>query len=128
MLSGVGLACSLLILAPICRGNRPAPFLPSAFTLSNSWHYFQASANGALCNSMKIATFNVNGIRSRLSNLVEWLQRESPDVVCLQELKATDDAFPVLALRAAGYESVWNGQKSWNGVAILARGAVPVET
>jgi len=76
---------------------------------------------------MKIATFNVNGIRSRLSNLLEWLQRESPDVVCLQELKASDDAFPALALRSAGYGAVWHGQKSWNGVAILARDANPVE-
>jgi exodeoxyribonuclease-3 len=77
---------------------------------------------------MKIATFNVNGIRSRLPNLLEWLQREAPDAVCLQELKATDEAFPVLALRSAGYGAVWNGQKSWNGVAILARGTNPVET
>ena len=77
---------------------------------------------------MKIATFNVNGIRSRLSNLLEWLQRETPDVACLQELKATDDAFPALALRAAGYEAIWNGQKAWNGVAILARGTHPIET
>jgi exodeoxyribonuclease-3 len=77
---------------------------------------------------MKIATFNVNGIRSRLSNLVEWLEREKPDVVCLQELKASEDAFPQLALRAAGYEAIWNGQKSWNGVAILARNVIPIET
>src|SRR3982750_1823137 len=76
---------------------------------------------------MKIATYNVNGIRSRLPNLLEWLQRESPDVACLQELKAVDESFPMLALKAAGYEAVWHGQKSWNGVAILARGAVPVE-
>lgn len=77
---------------------------------------------------MKIATYNVNGIRSRLPNLLEWLQRETPDIVCLQELKAADDAFPVLAIEAAGYGAVWHGQKSWNGVAILARGAKPVET
>jgi exodeoxyribonuclease III len=77
---------------------------------------------------MKVATFNVNGIRSRLSNLLEWLRRETPDVVCLQELKAPDEAFPALALREAGYGAVWNGQKSWNGVAILARDSVPIET
>jgi|SRR5579859_602442 len=77
---------------------------------------------------MKIATFNVNGIRSRLPNLLEWLQREAPDIVCLQELKSTDDAFPALALRSVGYHAVWNGQKSWNGVAILSRGSEPVET
>jgi exodeoxyribonuclease III len=76
---------------------------------------------------MKIATFNVNGIRSRLTNLLEWLRREQPDAVCLQELKASDEAFPALALSSAGYEAIWHGQKSWNGVALLARGAKPVE-
>jgi len=76
---------------------------------------------------MKIATFNVNGIRSRLSNLLEWLQRETPDIVCLQELKASEDVFPLLAIRTAGYGAVWHGQKSWNGVAILTRGTDPVE-
>src|SRR5688572_738778 len=77
---------------------------------------------------MKIATFNVNGIRARLGNLLAWLEREKPDVACLQELKAVDDACPVMAIKAAGYNAIWNGQKSWNGVAILARGAQPVET
>ncbi|HLH55806.1 MAG TPA: exodeoxyribonuclease III [Verrucomicrobiae bacterium] len=77
---------------------------------------------------MKIATYNVNGIRSRLPNLLEWLAREKPDIACLQELKAHDEAFPGLAIRAAGYGAVWNGQKSWNGVAILARDTEPVET
>lgn len=77
---------------------------------------------------MKIATYNVNGIRSRLPNLLEWLEREAPDIVCLQELKAPDEAFPVIAIAAAGYQAVWHGQKAWNGVAILARGATPLET
>jgi exodeoxyribonuclease-3 len=77
---------------------------------------------------MKIATFNVNGIRARLGNLLEWLEREKPDVACLQELKAADDAFPAMAIKAAGYGAIWHGQKSWNGVAILARGCDPVET
>jgi exodeoxyribonuclease-3 len=77
---------------------------------------------------MKIATFNVNGIRSRLSNLIEWLNRETPDVVCLQELKAADDSFPTTTINEAGYRAIWHGQKSWNGVAILARGADPIET
>src|SRR5215470_10956007 len=77
---------------------------------------------------MKVATFNVNGIRSRLPNLLEWLRREAPDVVCLQELKALDEDFPALAIRSAGYGAIWNGQKSWNGVAILARDTHPVET
>jgi exodeoxyribonuclease-3 len=76
---------------------------------------------------VKIATFNVNGIRSRLSHLLQWLEREAPDIACLQELKAIDAAFPVQALRDAGYEAIWHGQRSWNGVAILARGARPVE-
>jgi exodeoxyribonuclease III len=76
---------------------------------------------------MKIATFNVNGIRSRLPNLIDWLQRETPGVVCLQELKAPDAAFPAKEINAAGYGAIWHGQKSWNGVAILARGVDPVE-
>jgi len=76
---------------------------------------------------MKIATFNVNGIKTRLPNLLEWLERERPDVACLQELKALDGAFPQAALREAGYESVWKGQRSWNGVAILGRGVQPLE-
>src|SRR5689334_22136821 len=76
---------------------------------------------------VKITTFNVNGIRSRLPNLLEWLERERPDIVCLQELKAADEAFPVLALRSLGYGAIWHGQKSWNGVAILARDANPIE-
>jgi exodeoxyribonuclease-3 len=77
---------------------------------------------------MRIATFNVNGIKSRLSLLLQWLSTESPDVVCLQELKAPDAGFPIVAIRAAGYGAVWHGQTSWNGVAILARGLDPVET
>jgi exodeoxyribonuclease III len=76
---------------------------------------------------MKIATFNVNGIKTRLPNLLEWLAREQPDVACLQELKALDTAFPQDAIRAAGYQALWHGQRSWNGVAILARGVQPVE-
>lgn len=76
---------------------------------------------------VKIATYNVNGIRARLANLLEWLEREQPDVVCLQELKAPDESFPSVAVKAAGYSAVWHGQKSWNGVAILAKGADPVE-
>ena len=76
---------------------------------------------------MKLATFNVNGIKSRLENLLEWLAREQPDVACLQELKAADEGFPAAALREAGYHALWRGQRSWNGVAILARGSEPVE-
>src|SRR5688572_15036055 len=76
---------------------------------------------------MKIATFNVNGIGSRLPRVLEWLERESPDVACLQELKAPDENFPIMDIRAAGYGAVWHGQRSWNGVAILAKGRDPVE-
>ncbi len=76
---------------------------------------------------MKIATFNVNGIKSRLPRLLEWLEESKPDVACLQELKAPDETFPVDAIRDAGYGALWSGQKSFNGVAILARGRGPVE-
>ena len=76
---------------------------------------------------MKIATFNVNGVKTRLPNLLDWLAREQPDVACLQELKALDEGFPAAALREAGYQAIWKGQRSWNGVAILARGMEPVE-
>jgi exodeoxyribonuclease-3 len=75
---------------------------------------------------VKIATFNVNDINKRLSNLLAWLQSSQPDVACLQELKAMDTAFPADALNSAGYGAVWRGERSWNGVAILARGAEPV--
>lgn len=77
--------------------------------------------------AMKIATYNVNGIKTRLPNLLEWLERERPDVACLQELKALDAAFPERELREAGYHALWKGQRSWNGVAILSRGSAPVE-
>ncbi|MFV3415944.1 exodeoxyribonuclease III [Pseudomonas nitroreducens] len=78
-------------------------------------------------SALRIATFNVNGIQTRLAGLLAWLEREAPDVVCLQELKAPDSRFPVQALEAAGYGAIWQGQTSWNGVAILARGAQPLE-
>lgn len=76
---------------------------------------------------MKIATYNVNGIASRLGALLEWLAKDAPDVACLQELKAPDAAFPIVPIRAAGYEAVWHGQRSWNGVAILAKETAPSE-
>jgi exodeoxyribonuclease-3 len=75
---------------------------------------------------MKIATFNVNGIKTRLPHLLQWLQREQPDVACLQELKAVDEGFPRAEIERAGYHALWRGQRSWNGVAILARGVEPV--
>ena len=77
---------------------------------------------------MKIATFNINNVNKRLANLLAWLRAARPDVVCLQELKATDREFPRAAIEKAGYRAVWRGQKSWNGVAILARDAEPVIT
>src|SRR5258708_190054 len=77
---------------------------------------------------MKIATFNVNGVNGRLPVLLRWLDEAAPDIVCLQELKAPQDKFPEGPVRDAGYGVVWHGQKSWNGVAILARGIDPVET
>jgi exodeoxyribonuclease-3 len=70
---------------------------------------------------MKIATFNVNGINSRLPALLQWLEETQPDVACLQELKAPQEKFPEMEIRAAGYFPIWHGQKSWNGVAILTR-------
>ena len=79
-------------------------------------------------STLKIATFNINGVRSRIGALVEWLEREAPDIVCLQELKAPDDAFPIEEIRATGYGAIWHGQRSWNGVAILARGMEPLES
>jgi exodeoxyribonuclease-3 len=76
---------------------------------------------------MKIATFNVNGINSRLPRLLEWLAESQPDVACLQEVKTSDDTFPEQAIRDAGYGAIWHGQKGFNGVAILARGTQPEE-
>jgi len=76
---------------------------------------------------MKIATFNVNGITARLPRLLEWLAETKPDVVCLQELKTSDETFPAAALREAGYSAAWHGQKGFNGVAVLARGDDLVE-
>lgn len=77
---------------------------------------------------MKVASFNINGINRRLDNLMAWLADAAPDVVCLQELKATDRQFPATALADAGYGAAWVGESQWNGVAILAKGAEPVVT
>ena len=76
---------------------------------------------------MKIVTYNINGIKARLPRLLEYLAEQRPEVVCLQELKTSDETFPEADIRAAGYGVVWHGQKSWNGVAVLARDAEPVE-
>lgn len=71
---------------------------------------------------MKIATYNVNGVNGRLPVLLRWLEETNPDIVCLQELKAPNDKFPIADIEKAGYNALWHGQKSWNGVAILAKG------
>jgi len=77
---------------------------------------------------MRIATYNLNGINGRLPVLLRWLKEYRPDIACLQELRAHDEKFPCEALRNAGYSAIWHGQKSWNGVAILSRGGLPIET
>jgi exodeoxyribonuclease-3 len=74
---------------------------------------------------VKLATYNLNGIRARLPRLLEWLDRARPDIVCLQELKCADESLPIADIEAAGYGAVWHGQKGFNGVAILARGDAP---
>jgi exodeoxyribonuclease-3 len=77
---------------------------------------------------MKVATFNINNINRRLPNLLEWLRATKPDIACLQELKCTDVQFPAEEIKKAGYRAVWRGQRTWNGVAILSRGAEPIVT
>ncbi len=77
---------------------------------------------------MRIATFNINGVNTRLANLLAWLDETKPDVACLQELKAPQDRFPEAAIRDAGYHAAWVGEARWNGVAILSRDAPPVVT
>lgn len=76
---------------------------------------------------MKLATYNINGIRARLPRLLDYLAREQPGIVCLQELKADDDKFPQAAIEQAGYAALWHGQRAWNGVAILSRVGPPIE-
>ena len=76
---------------------------------------------------MKLATYNINGVNGHLPVLLRWLGETKPDVVCLQELKAPQEKFPLQAIQDAGYNAIWHGQKSWNGVAILARNAIPEE-
>jgi exodeoxyribonuclease-3 len=78
--------------------------------------------------ALRVATFNVNGVNGRLPVILRWLRETAPNVVCLQELKTSDEKFPAAAIEAAGYGAIWHGQKSYNGVAILARGEQPKET
>ena len=89
---------------------------------------FGTGRGRTLSDGMRIATFNVNGINGRLPILLDWLAAAKPDAVCLQELKAPQDKFPIGAIEKAGYGAIWHGQQRWNGVAILARGCEPVET
>ncbi|RWL15112.1 MAG: DUF3606 domain-containing protein [Mesorhizobium sp.] len=84
----------------------------------------KATAAGQM---VRIATFNVNGVNGRLPVLIRWLTATNYDIVCLQELKTSDEKFPADAIREAGYGAIWHGQKSYNGVAILSRGVDPVE-
>ena len=86
------------------------------------------AADHASFASMKIATFNINDVNKRLANLLAWLEEARPDIVCLQELKTTDNAFPIEAIQEAGYRAAWKGQRSWNGVAILSKSHDPVVT
>ncbi|QNR95744.1 exodeoxyribonuclease III [Stenotrophomonas sp. 169] len=78
--------------------------------------------------TLRIATFNVNGITTRLPHLLAWLEKEQPDIVALQELKATDAAFPRAAIESVGYGAIWQGQAAWNGVALLGRDTQPIES
>jgi exodeoxyribonuclease-3 len=77
---------------------------------------------------MRIASFNINGVKARLPRLLEWLEETAPDIACLQEVKSQDDGFPVSEFEKVGYGAIWHGQKSFNGVAILAKDSTPVET
>ena len=115
--------------------NRSATAFSSATTVatrSGQWSPARLSLRAAMGTlrtaNMKIATFNINNINRRLPNLLAWLAHAKPDVVCLQELKAEDRAFPQAELRDGGYRAVWHGQRTWNGVAILSRGSEPVVT
>jgi exodeoxyribonuclease-3 len=76
---------------------------------------------------LKIATYNINGVNGRLPQLLEWLSQTAPDIVCLQEIKTSDDKVPARAVESAGYGSIWHGQRSHHGVAILAKGVTPCE-
>ena len=99
--------------------GRPAPWAGRAP---------DAEAAVARAKTLKLATFNVNGIGTRLPHLLAWLEREQPDIVALQELKALDTAFPEGELERAGYGALWQGERSWNGVALLGRDTLPVES
>ena len=97
---------------------------------SLAWAHLDLVADvksGAGCRTLKVATYNVNGVNGRLPRLLEWLAETRPDVVCLQEVKTDDSKFPAATLEAAGYGAIWHGQRSYHGVAILAKGEKPRE-
>ncbi len=100
--------------------------MPARPDSAGRWKHLPFAVPGV--GSLKVATFNINDINKRLENLSRWLARTEPDIVCLQELKAEQGRFPAQKLREAGYEAVWQGERSWNGVAILARQQAPVLT
>jgi exodeoxyribonuclease-3 len=115
-----------------CSGAGPNE---RSFTLAGAFRTGLADEDGVTAKSRKtpggtlrVATYNVNGINGRLPVLLRWLEEQRPEIACLQELKAPDERFPEAALQALGYEAVWHGQKSWNGVAILSRIGAPVLT
>ena len=87
-----------------------------------------AQSSSCVPRSLKVATYNVNGVNGRLPRLLEWLAETSPDIACLQEIKTDDSKFPHAALAEAGYGAIWHGQRSHHGVAVLARGEAPIET
>jgi exodeoxyribonuclease-3 len=76
---------------------------------------------------VKVATFNVNGVKGRMPRLLEWLAETQPDVACLQEIKTGDATFPIAPIEAAGYQAIWHGQRAHHGVAILSRIGLPTE-
>lgn len=127
-----------LAIFPICRRGernaRRAPNLSAAISSSRPKRRLSGRRHGTIRSggegnsTVKIATYNVNGVNGRLQVLLRWLKQSSPDVACLQELKAPNTKFPAKALEAAGYGAVWQGQKSWNGVAIIARDKEPLLT
>ena len=100
----------------VCNGTGEYPLGRTRSFLAGN-----PQSRGTERDLLKVATYNINNINKRLDNLLAWLAKAEPDVVSLQELKAEQDDFPVKALRSLGYEAVWQGERSWNGVAILAR-------
>jgi exodeoxyribonuclease III len=118
------LAIRLDQLAP----SEPASSVPSGDTVTMSAEKTARARGRPARQSIKIATLNINDVNKRLANLFAWLGTSKPDVVCLQELKSTNDAFPVAAIREAGYRAIWKGQRTYNGVAILAGNGEPVLT